>query len=110
MKQDIAQIKNSDRVIVSADKTRNFYKMDALDYQKILRENVTKSYKLAKEQQLNNINQETKRMATESNIADRIEVMAKQEAYITLKDHKDNFVNNPTCIGSSTQLKVTLAA
>ena len=72
MKQDISQIKNSDRVIVSADKTRNFYKMDALDYQKILRENVTKSYKLAKEQQLNNIDQETKRMATESNIADRI--------------------------------------
>ena len=31
------------------------------------------------------------------NIADRIELTLKQEAYITFKDHLDNFANNPTC-------------
>ena len=30
-------------------------------------------------------------------IADRMDVLAKRQAFITLKDHKDNFVNNPTC-------------
>ena len=31
------------------------------------------------------------------NVADRIKLTAKQEAYITFKDHLDNFANNPTC-------------
>ena len=34
LKQDIAKVKASDQVIVSADMTRNFYKMDVHDYQK----------------------------------------------------------------------------
>ena len=29
--------------------------------------------------------------------SDRIEVTAKREAFITLKDHKENFRNKPTC-------------
>ena len=28
---------------------------------------------------------------------DRTEQIAKQQAFITLKDHKDNFANHPTC-------------
>ena len=30
-------------------------------------------------------------------LADRIDHLAKTEAFITLKDHKENFVNKPTC-------------
>ena len=30
-------------------------------------------------------------------LADRIDHFAKTEAFITLKDHKENFVNKPTC-------------
>ena len=30
-------------------------------------------------------------------IDDRVEVTAQKEAFITLKDHKDNFANKSTC-------------
>ena len=30
-------------------------------------------------------------------LADRIDHLAKTEAFITVKDHKENFVNKPTC-------------
>ena len=30
-------------------------------------------------------------------IDDRVESMAMKEAFITLKDHKENFENKPTC-------------
>ena len=30
-------------------------------------------------------------------IDNRVETLAPKESFITLKDHKDNFQNNPTC-------------
>ena len=36
-------------------------------------------------------------MAQELNIDNRTEQIAKQQAFIALKDHKDNFANHPTC-------------
>ena len=42
---DIKQIKGTDFVLVSADKIANMYKMSVQNYNKILRENVIKSYK-----------------------------------------------------------------
>ena len=45
----------------------------------------------------NSIEQEAKAIATKLHLDDRINITAKREAFITLKDHKPNFVNNPTC-------------
>ena len=73
------------------------YKMDKDVYNKLLGENITKSYKKADEQHLHEINSECSQISTELNIAYRIEITAEKQAYITLKDHKDNFVNRPTC-------------
>ena len=47
--------------------------------------------------------------ATDLNIQDRVERMAEQQAFITLKDHKDNFENKPPA-DSSTHQKVRWAA
>ena len=30
-------------------------------------------------------------------LVDRIEQFVEREAYVTLKDHKENFLNNPKC-------------
>ncbi|GFR92971.1 hypothetical protein ElyMa_002631400 [Elysia marginata] len=38
-----------------------------------------------------------KKIAQNLGLADRINVTAEREAFITLKDHKENFYNNPTC-------------
>ena len=42
------------------------------------------------------VTKEDRRIAT-LQLSDRIDVTAKREAFITLKDHKPNFRNKPTC-------------
>ena len=71
--------------------------MDIESHEKLLRENITKTYKKADGNTIKQINGELKTIANDLNIGDRINVTAKQQAFITLKDHKDNFENNPTC-------------
>ena len=40
---------------------------------------------------------EAKHIATNLELSDRIECIAKSPSFVTLKDHKDNFRSNPTC-------------
>ena len=44
---DITEIKNSRNIYVFADKTNNVYKMPTSEHNKLLKENVTKTYKKA---------------------------------------------------------------
>ena len=43
------------------------------------------------------INSEAKQLASKLNIADRIEGLPETDAFVTLKDHKQNFRNQPKC-------------
>ena len=97
MKADINDIRNSKEVIVRADKTRNFYRVAQDRYCKLLRDNVTKHYKTAPEHLYDDINSEAKSIAKRLNIYDRMETLAKTDAFLTLKDHKENFANNLPC-------------
>ena len=45
--KDLNNIRSEDKVLVSADKTTNFYKLDAPSYDKLLDNAITKSYKKA---------------------------------------------------------------
>ena len=45
---------------------------------------------------MNNINKEAKEIATKLNIDHKINSLAKQPAFITIKDHKPNFKTNPS--------------
>ena len=36
-------------------------------------------------------------MAAPLNVADRMDVIANKNAFVTLKDHKENFASNPKC-------------
>ena len=38
-----------------------------------------------------------KKIATKLGIDDRVDTTANKDAFITLKDHKPNFANKPTC-------------
>ena len=68
-------------------------------HSKLLKENVTKNYKLAESGDYNDINMEARNVAEklQPKLSTRMEPMAKREAYITMKDHKDNFENNLPC-------------
>ena len=97
LQNDIDKIKESDRVLVSADKTTNFYSLSKDEYNKLLTENITKTYKKTNALTVRKINREAQTIATKLELADRIQVMAEKPAFITLKDHKDNFASHPKC-------------
>ena len=60
-------------------------------------DNITKTYKHGSEDNISEINNELKHIADKLSIGNRIECMKKREAFISLKDHKENFENNPKC-------------
>ena len=47
--EDLNSIKTSDSIFVKADKTSNLYKIEKQQYEKVLHDNITKSYKKATE-------------------------------------------------------------
>lgn len=93
---DLKRINSSPNVLILANKTRNIYETTAETYNKLLADNVTKSYKIGNESTID-INSELKTIATDLSISDRIESMTKREAFISLKDNEENFQNHPTC-------------
>ena len=80
-----------------ADKTRNVYEMDKGQYKKLFRENITKTYRKADDKTEENIGHEVKYISTKLEMSDRVEKMAQRQAFISLKDHNENFQNNPKC-------------
>ena len=66
-------------------------------YSDLLTSSVTKAYKKAPKDSYTNVNLEANSIASDLGLEDRIEAMANRSAFVTLKDHKTNFDNNPTC-------------
>ena len=97
LRDDIKEIKASNKRLVSADKSGNIYKIEKDEYKKLLRDNITKTYKKSNGKKLRDINFAAKKLAEKFSVVDRVEVMQETEAYITIKDHKDEFPNKIPC-------------
>ena len=95
--KDIRDMKQSADIIVRADKTRNLYKVPVAQYDKLLHDNVTKFYKSAPDSLYEDINSEAQQIAHRLDLADRMDTLAKSEAFLTLKDHKENFTTALPC-------------
>ena len=63
LQKDIQSIKSSNKMFVAANKTTNIYKMDVDNYRKLLRDNITSTYKKADKSLTKKINQEAKHIA-----------------------------------------------
>ena len=63
------------------------------DYDKILSSNITQKYKIAEPSVTQEIDNEFGKLASELNIQERIDNTAQKPAFVTLKDHNDNFRN-----------------
>ena len=94
---DLKSIKQSGKIFVQADKTRNMYGLDPAEYEKLLHDNVTKSYKKCNMNVLNSVNKEAASIAENLNLSDRIQVMTDSPAFVTIKDHKPDFPNRVSC-------------
>ena len=97
LKNKIKNIVSDDKVLVKADKTSNFYKMNPDDYKEMLEKNIQTAYKKAPADVSDSINKEAYNIASTLKIADRVDKSATREAFLTMKDHKPNFTNKPSC-------------
>ena len=97
LKKNIQDIKKCKDLLISADKTTNIYKVSANTYKKLLTDNITKDYKQTTHATVKQINTEARAIAAELELGDRIEVYSDSRAFVTLKDHKENFENDPKC-------------
>ena len=52
LNDDIASVKSDNRLLVKADKSTNFYKLDTAKFNQLLNDNITKAYKKADRNQL----------------------------------------------------------
>ena len=73
------------------------YTMDKENYTKLLRENITKDYRKADEGHTDKINRECKQHAIDLKVENKIEKITERSAFISIKDHKENFPNNIQC-------------
>ena len=61
LNEDIKQIKRDSKIFVLADKSCNFYKMDRETYERLLDENITKTYKKTDKRKVRGINTDPKK-------------------------------------------------
>ena len=97
LKSDVNEIKSRSMMTIPADKSPNLYEMDKDQYRRMLRNSITTSYKKSQTDNKAAIDREAKEVAATMNLSDRIDCIAEKDAFITLKDHKENFQNHPTC-------------
>lgn len=97
LRSDVNDIRSSNVMTVCADKSPNLYEMETNQYRRMLQNNVTSTYKKSANNNKEIIDREAKTIASSLTLADRIDCIAEKNAFITLKDHKENFLNDPKC-------------
>ena len=63
LKDDAIKIKNETKLLIAADKTTNFYKLEPSAYNDLLEQNITKSYKKAQPDTVQAIHAENKNLS-----------------------------------------------
>ena len=84
-------------MLIPADKTTNLYEVSVDNYPKLLKDNFTTAYQKADISALSKINTEAQSIANELKLDARVESFSKRNAFITLKDHEENFQNYSKC-------------
>ena len=97
LKNETRRFQNTDKITVFADKTKNLYHVPVNDYKKKVVDSITQDYEKCNLSKIKNVNSEAASLADnfpvgdDKTLADRIDVLQKNECFITLKDHKTGF-------------------
>ena len=92
---DLKDIDKQEKVYVSAHKTSNKYLLDSATYKELLEKNVQKNYKKAEEEDIEEVSNEHQQIVKDLEISERVFKTMPRTAFFTIKDHKENFQNNP---------------
>ena len=76
----------------------NFFSVVVLysEYSNLLQTAITSKYKKTEKRTAANINEAGIKHAREANVINRTKINVTDSSFITLKDHKENFLNRPT--------------
>ena len=97
LSNDVKNIKKNPKLLVPDDKTNNLQELTTEEYNKLLIENISKTYKKSTASAIKSVNTEAKAIAKDLNLDVRNEQYNQNPYFITLKDLKENFWNNPKC-------------
>ena len=89
LRNDIGQIRRSNNLLISEDKSRNIDQVSKASYERMMHESVTKTYKKCNTNKSNSINFKAKQIASKLKIDDRVQKLDENEVYVTIKDHKE---------------------
>ena len=96
LKKEKIKIDKQKQMIIPADKTSNNYLVPPDKYKKFLEKEVQKDYKRESELEVEKVINEHRKTITDLDLSDRVCRTVPRNAFIYLKDHKENFQNNPT--------------
>ena len=94
---DINNTKSSENLLIFTKKTTNLYEMTPEQYKIILTNNVMKTYQKSELSTQLNIHREAKAIYKTLQLEKKMESYAERPAFISLKDHKENFKHNTKC-------------
>ena len=83
-------------MLILADKTNNLHELTTDEYNKLLTENISKTYKKSNLSTMYTINGEAKVIVQDLKIDGRIEQCNQKQSFVTLKDHNENFKKIPS--------------
>ena len=89
-------MRSSKKTLTFAGKTSNMYRLEKEEYRRLLQNAVTTAYKKSNKETERRINCDGIKYAKEANILDKVEINGTANCFVTLKDHKANFLNDPT--------------
>ena len=79
-----------------ADKTSNMYRLTKEEYDQLIMNSITSTYKKSNNNIKKQINMAGKNLMRDKEIIKRMETNEEGNSFITIKEHKENFDNHPT--------------
>ena len=79
-----------------ADKTSNMYQLTKEEHNKLLRNVVTSKYKKTNTKTKDKIDKKGKKILKNKEAFHRLDINEESNCFFLFKDHKENFLNNPT--------------
>ena len=95
MNKDMKAMRDSGKTLTPADKTTNMYRLSAEEYNRLKLNAVTSKYKKASAKIKDNVEKSSVNIVKKAGVLERMSKNGTNPCFITLKDHKPNFQNNP---------------
>ena len=96
IQQDIKTISSSDKTMTFADKSNNMPRLSKDQYNTLLNNSTTSTYKKSNSNIKKKISISGRNILKDKEVLHRMDINSESNCFITLKDHKENFQNNPS--------------